>query len=572
MSYYRDEAPPRERTSQHYYRDERRDERRDDRDPRYVETRETFLRVHPSRDLVPRSREDSDLSVEEIRRDFPPPGYRQGDVQRARSADPRYMDDYDDRRSHYSKDRYDRDRERDFDRRDKKGTSIYYEEEERKKRRMLTKQEKIIAALVGGALVVGGKELYDRRDAKKDGKDGSDVHRNPMSSAALGAAGALAAYQGADFYNKHANKEEQKSTHIIHKGRDGKVLEYYSDDDGGTSEKKGNKNFLESALAAAGLGGAVKALTGRDDDKDRDKDKRSDTRSRRGSRSRSRSKSPGKADPSSRIQKAAMASLIAGATEAFRVAKKPGGWQGEKAKRVFTAAVGAATIDAATNQNSEKSSKLGLAESVIGGLLGNRVLNGSKKNIEEDRDTGRSRSRSRARSQSRGGGGGAGGLAALATAGLGALGAKKIMENRDKSRSPSRSRRRSADSWDSRDGSPRRKRSRSRSVVDSARRSLAKIGIGKGPDDEDSTRGSTSRRHNDFIDDDYPQGRDRGSGRRDRDYDDDRRSLRGGGRDRSRSRQRGGRRGSFSGSETDLGDSSEDEKQARRKKDRHSRH
>ena len=556
MSYYRDDAPPRERSSQHYYRDERRD----DRDPRYLETRETFLRVHPqSRDLVPRSREDSDLSVEEIRRDFPPPGYRQGDIQRARSADPRggYYDDRDD----YDRRGYYKERDRDLERRDRRRD--YYEEEEKKKRRMLSKQEKIIAAIVGGALIAGGKELYDRREAKKDG---GEVHRNAIGSAALAAGGALAAYQGAEFYNKHAEKEDRKA--IAHRGRDD-----FSDEEEGSKEKKGNKNFLESALAAAGLGGAVKALTGGGDDKDkdrgkdRDRDGRSDTRSRRGSRSRSRSGSPPKADAASRVQKAAMASLIAGATEAFRVAKKPGGWQGEKAKRVFTAAVGAATIDAATNQNADKSSKLGLAESVIGGLLGNRVLNGSKKNIEEDTKTGRSRSRSRAASRG-GGGGGAGGLAALATAGLGALGAKKIMDGRDKSRSPSRSRRRSVDSWDSRDGSPPRKRSRSRSVVDSARRSLAKLGLGKGPDEEESSRASTHRRHNDFIDDDYPQ--PRGSSRRD--YDDDRSFRGGGGRDRSRSRNRGGRRGSFSGSETDLGDSSEDEKQARRKKDRRDRH
>ncbi len=52
---------------------------------------------------------------------------------------------------------------------------------------------------------------------------------------------------------------------MLHKGRDGQVSEYYSDDEAGkegSKEKKGHMNFLESALAAAGLGGAVKALTG----------------------------------------------------------------------------------------------------------------------------------------------------------------------------------------------------------------------------------------------------------------------------------------------------------------------
>ncbi|KAK4158190.1 hypothetical protein C8A00DRAFT_11059 [Chaetomidium leptoderma] len=549
------DAPPRERThTKRYYREERRD----DRDPRYFETRES-LHVQPSRDLVPRAREDSDLSVEEIRRDFPPPGYSSRDLRRARSAEPGYHDEYDDRRSHYSRDRdYD-----DYDRKARKKTDVAYYEEEQKKARMLSKQEQIIAAVTGAALAIGGKEVYDRRDANQHG---TDVQRNLLASAALGAAGALAGYQGTEFYNKHKEKEEKKA--IAHRSG------YYSDDNEGSKEKKGNKNFLESALAAAGLGGAVKALTGGKDDK-------SDTRSRRDSRSRSRSRSTsrsrgkdkdkgGKGDGASRVQKAAMASLIAGATEAFRVSKQPGSWKGEKAKRIITVAAGAATLDAA--QDSDKAgSKLGLAEAVVGGLLGNRVLNGSKKNIEMDEKTGRSRSRSRARSKDTGGGGGGGvsGLAALATAGLGAFGAKKLMDNNHQR---SRSRRRSADSRDSRDGSPdRRHRSRSRSVVDSARRRLAKVGIGNGPDDDDRDRrdrsrdrsrdrrrdqddygdSGRSRRHRDDHDD-----HDRDRRRRD-DHDDDR-SHRSGGRDRSRQ----GRRGSVSSD--DLGDSDDDKKRGKK--------
>ena len=71
---------------------------------------------------------------------------------------------------------------------------------------------------------------------------------------------------------------------------------------------------------------------------------RGDSRSR--SRSRARTDRPPSGESSSKVQKAAMASLIAGATEAFRLRNEPGGWAGEKAKRVLTAAVGAATIDA----------------------------------------------------------------------------------------------------------------------------------------------------------------------------------------------------------------------------------
>ncbi|KAH6636708.1 hypothetical protein F5144DRAFT_601426 [Chaetomium tenue] len=537
------DAPPRERTTKRYYREERREER----DPRYYESRET-LHVQPSRDLVPRAREDSDLSVEEIRRDFPPPGYSSRDLRRARSAEPGYYDEYDDRRSYYGRDRnYD-----DLDRKSRKKTDVAYEEE-RKKARVLSKQEQIIAAVTGAALAIGGKELYDRRDANQHG---TDVQRNILASAALGAAGALAGYQGTEFYNKHKEKEERKA--IAHRSG------YYSDDDESAKDKKGHKNFLESALAAAGLGGAVKALTGKDD--------KSDTRSRRGSRSRSRSRSTsrsrgrdksrdGKSEGAGKVQKAAMASLIAGATEAFRISKQPGSWKGEKAKRILTAAAGAATLDAA--QDSEKAgSKLGLTEAVVGGLLGNRVINGSKKNIEMDEKTGRSRSRSRARSKEEGGGGGGvSGLAALATAGLGAFGAKKIMDNRERSRS----RRRSVDSRD--DSPDRRHRSRSRSVVDSARRRLARVGIGNGPDDDDRDRRDRSRSRDRRRDqDDYE---DAGRSRRHRDsyddydrdkrrhsYDNDR-SHRGGGHDRPRHR-----RGSVSSD--DLGDSDDDRKRGKK--------
>ncbi|ROW16245.1 hypothetical protein VPNG_01832 [Cytospora leucostoma] len=542
MSY--DYDPPRRQRStrqQEYYRDDK-----------YSDAQDPYLRVQQPRDLVPRSRGDPELAVEEVHRDFPPPGYTR-DTRRARSAEPYDYDD-DDARSVYT--RRSRDDYYDYDRRPRKKTeSVYIEEEERKRKRVLDKQEKIIAAIAGAAVVLGGKELYDRREAEQEG---TDVHRNLAASAALGAAGALAAYQGAEFYNKHAEKGEKKSTHVVHKGRDGRVTEYYSDDED-DRQKKGSKNFLEAALGAAGLGTALKALTGGSghDDKHRDRDSRSVTRSRRGS------ESPVRSGPGSKVQKAAMASLIAGATEAFRVSKEPGGWKGEKAKRILTAAAGAATIDAAQKPGKD-GSKLGLAEAVIGGLIGNRMINGPKSDIIEDRKTGRSRSRSRSKSAGGGGSGGMG-LAALATAGLGAIGAKKAVDNirdeRSRSRTRSRTRRRddSVDSYDSLDDVPReRPRSRSRSVVDKARKSLARIGLGRGEGESEygSPRGS---RRGGRHDDDYES---RDSRYRD-DYDDDR-SYRSA-RSRSRGaapRERASSRGSVSSS--DLGDSDEDEKRAKK--------
>ncbi|KAI1364622.1 hypothetical protein F5Y08DRAFT_328606 [Xylaria arbuscula] len=519
------DAPPRDH---HHHHASRRyyDDRRERPEPRVVETQETYYRVNPNtRDaLIPR--QGSDLSVEEVRRDFPPPGYAR-DIRRARSAEPAHDDYYQDPRRSYDK----------VSSRGKKPGSVYYEEEERTRKRVLSKQEKIIAAVAGGLLAAGAKEVWDRREAKQEG---TEIHRNIAASAALGAAGAFAGYQGADFYSKHQGKDDKKSTYMIHKGRDGRMVEYYSDEEEDPRSHKGNKSFLESALSAAGLGGAIKALTGGEPDRD----SRYDSRSRRGS---SPDSHRSRDNPSARMQKAAKASLIAGAAEAFRISKEPGGWKGEKMKRVITAAAGAATIDAAHDPT--KDSKRHLVESVIGGLVGNRMLNGSRKDIEEDRSTGRSRSRSRARSGSRGRGPG---IAALATAGLTALGAKKVLD-----RSRSRSRARSDDSYDDQDHS-RRRRSRSRSIVDGARRSLAKIGLGNGPDDD--------RRDDRSYDSRSPRG-----GRRDRYYseDDDDYYMRGGrgpeddyydgrgGRSRSRSHSRGR---SSSVSSSDLGDSDTDRK------------
>ncbi|UPK98436.1 hypothetical protein LCI18_009371 [Fusarium solani-melongenae] len=539
--------------SRRYVREERRD------DPRYLDPRDSFnSKSHSTRELVPRAREDSDLSVEEVRRDFPPPSGR--DIRRARSAGPDYYEEEYEYRRGYDP-RYDRD----HDRRSRRGpTSSYYDDDDRKhKSKGMSKNEKIIAAVAGAALAVTGKELYDRREAKEDG---TEVQRNALSTAALAGVGALAAYQGAQFYNKQQAKKDQKANMILHHSRDGYYNDYYSDDDIGPKEKKGHKNFLENAIAATGLGAAVKALTGGSGD-----DHRSDTRSRRGgSPSSERSRSHGgHSGGTNKIQKAAMASLLAGATEAFRVAKEPGGWKGEKTKRILTAAAGAAAVDTATD---DKGGKLGLAESVIGGLVGNRLLRGSRNDIEEDRKTGRSRSRSRARSKSRsGGGGGASGLAALATAGLGALGAKKAF---DRSRSRSRSRRGRSESY-SPSPDRRRHRSRSRSVVDKARNSLAKLGLGAGAgagaaaaddyrrreqDDFSDRSGHRSRRYEDDMSED-----DRRYGSN-RDYYEDDRSH----RSKPRERRRGGR-SDYSSSESDLGDSDEDERRAKKMRD-HRRH
>ncbi|KAA8566946.1 hypothetical protein EYC84_010042 [Monilinia fructicola] len=381
--------------------------RKDDREPRYtdearyVETQETYVRsaapakssvayapdapirerereTTQTRELVrqPR-REDSDLSIEEVRRDFPPPAGSAYVDQRTTVREARYKKSNTNDRFHATK--------------------------------------KIAAAVGGAALAVGAKELWDRRSA-----EGRPVERNPLASAMVGAAGAFAAYEGTELYEKHGNKEKKVKKYAAHRGRNGEVQEsYYSDEEDIKPEKKKGrrKSIVEGRRAA----------------------------------------------------------------EAFRVRNEPGAWGGEKGKRILTAAIGAGSIDAAIDRDADKKSKRHILEAVVGGLVGNRAINGSRKEVEEDPVTGRSRSRSRARSSSRGGGGGGGtGLAALATAGLGAIAGKKLL---DRSRSRSRARSQSRGRRDSYSRSPsadRSKRSRSKSVSSMARKGLAALGIGAG--------------------------------------------------------------------------------------------
>lgn len=512
--------------------------RHDHRRDRYGDPRDVRDPYVSSRELVPRHRDETELTVDRAY----PAGYSSRDIRRARSADPGYYDDYYDREPHHSS----------RSRGGRKGyADSYYDAEEKRRRRVLSSQEKIIAAVAGAALAVGGKEVYDRRTAHV-ADDDDEIQRNYLHSAALGAAGAFAGYQGAGFYNKRTSKSDHKKL-VVHRGRDGRVREEYeySDDEDDQPAKKGHKNFLESALGVTSLGAAMKALTGGGKDSERDGGSH---------RGRSMSRDSGGSTKSrghsmSKVQKAAMAGLLAGAGEAFRIAKEPGSFRGEKAKRVVTAAVGAGALGGAHGDDDH--SKRDIASSVIGGLLGNRVVHGSRRNIEEDSATGRSRSRSRFRTRSESAGpkgsGQGGGLAALASAGLAAFGAKKAVDSRDDSRGRSIS-------------PDRHHRSRSRSVVDTARKSLAKLGIGGEPDDASSHGGSrSSRRHRRYSDndDDYyrrPSRRDVAD-RDDRHYryhdDDD-------GDDQSYRPRRRGRDRSENGSETDLGDSSDDERRARK--------
>lgn len=493
------------------HRDRDRDPR-DSREPRYVEqTQETYVRspvgaapeppyAARTTDMIRRPvREDSDLSVEEVRRDFPPPAGayvqqralvredRYGPPVRSRSAERgaqygAYLGDA--RRS-----------DRDLDDHHSRKSMVYAEQEVKPRRRSLSRNQKIIAAVGGAALAVGGKEIWDRRQAG----DGRPVSRNALQTAAVGAAGAFAAYEGAELYAKHAGKTEEKiKTYVAHRGRNGEIAEYYSSDEEtvkGDKKKSRRKSIVESALGLAGLGAAAKAVSGNKSRSRRGSDDSfDDSRSRR---SRSRGGSGKAPEGAAKFQQAAKAALLAGATEAFRVRNEPGGWGGDKGKRILTAAIGAGGIDAAADRDPDKKSKRHILEAVVGGLAGNRLINGSRSTVEDDGKSSRG-GRSRSRSRGPSGGGGGAGLAALATAGLGALAGKKLLDSRnDRSRSRSRGgdrsrsrggdrrRKGSPDSYDSRSPSPKRgkDRKRSKSVTDFARKGLASglaaLGIGE---------------------------------------------------------------------------------------------
>ncbi|KAF4633580.1 hypothetical protein G7Y89_g4535 [Cudoniella acicularis] len=587
---------------------------RDDREPRYVETQETYVRspapLAPEppyavrqTDLVRRPvREDSDLSIEEVRRDFPPPGAgayvqqrsmvrddRYGPV-RSRSIERGYGAYVDNPRRSYN----------DLDDRRSRKTAVYAEEEIKPRRRSLSRNQKIIAGAGGAALALVGKELWDRKQA-----DGRPVSRNALQSAAIGAAGAFAGYEGAELYAKHGPGKKEKverKVYATHRGKDGEIEEYYTSDEETIKPKRSKsrrKSIVDSALALTGLGAAAKAVGVGDGKRSRrgSGDSYVSSRSHRSTRSRSRGRGK-EPESAAKFQQAAKAALLAGATEAFRVRNEPGGWGGDKGKRILTAAIGAGGIDAAADRDPDRKSKRHILEAVVGGLAGNRLINGPRSTVEDDgRSTRSGRSRSRSRGPS--GSGGGAGLAALATAGLGALAGKKLLDrdrSRSRSRAASRRRRDSRDSYDSRSPSPRRdKHKRSKSVTDYARKGLAALGIGEAAHeasrDRDvrevdetvihrSRRGGSddgyeprSSRHGRGSSRDYDRGRDEPYG--DSRYADSRASNVGSGRGEGRStrQRRGGRdrriaegKQSASDSESDLGFSSEDEKRIKKMK------
>ena len=304
----------------------------------------------------------------------------------------------------------------------------------------------------------------------------------------------------------------------------------------------------EQALAAIGLGSLAGNAADNQQGRSRNRSRGGyDRRQRSSSSDYSRSRSRGgKDDKQKKIEQAVKAALTAGAVEAFRSRKDPGGWGGDKGRRVLTAAIGAGGIDGLADKDPNKKGTTNTIQAVLGGLVTNKLVNGSR-NRSQSRGGGRDRSQSRGRGGGGGGGGGGTGTA-LAGAGLAAAAGKALYdryEKRDKSRGRGR-RDSSESSYDSR-SPPRNKRSKS--VTDYVRggmnKGMAALGLGEKQDDRGSRDNRVSRRGDD---DGYSQ---QGGAR-----------LRGGGGEE----KRGGSSSSSSKSSEDEISSSEDERRVKKMK------
>ena len=203
-------------------------------------------------------------------------------------------------------------------------------------------------------------------------------------------------------------------------------------------------------------------------------------------------------DTRQKMLQAGKAAALAGVTEAWRSRKEPGGVGGNM-KRIATAAIGAAGVDSALDRDPNKSGTRHTIESAIGGVMGNRLVNGRRES--------RSRSRSRgAKGRSQSSGPGLGALASAA--GLATLGAKAYKNYKNRPRNQDDS----SDSDDSRGRGNDRivggLRARSQSVKRFVNAGLAKLKLDKPR--EPGGVGYNKNRGGYSDDDDYYPPRPRG--------------------------------------------------------------
>ncbi len=213
--------------------------------------------------------------------------------------------------------------------------------------------------------------------------------------------------------------------------------------------------------------GGVSGIFGNDyrgRDQSRDGRRRRD-RSYSSSRSRSRGRRRGGKDTREQLIQSAKAAFLAGAGEAFRSRKEAGG---PKGKRVLTAAVSAGAINAFLNsskKDGQGGDKIRVAESVVGGLAINYLVNGSR-HKNRSRLPSHSRGRRDGNDRNREGRD----LAGQADRGV-ATAAGTASVNGNKSRD--RRRRYSSSDYDSDGGQGKR----GKSIGDLARAGMSKLGL-----------------------------------------------------------------------------------------------
>ena len=243
------------------------------------------------------------------------------------------------------------------------------------------------------------------------------------------------------------------------------------------------KSVIGEAVAALGLGGLAGGFMGRKGSRSSSRSSRDDRRSGRSTRSRSRRRrAQSVSDPRSRsrggderrkVTQALKAAALAGVGEAFRARNEPGGWGGEKGKRILTAAITAGGVDGLIDRDPNKHSKRHVVEAAIAGLATNRIVNGPRSRSRSRGRQGSPDGRGRSRSQSRG-------LKDIVAGGALGAGAKGLYDRmRSKSRGRGRSRSlssSSSSSYDSR-SPPRGQQGRRKSISDYANAGLAKLGI-----------------------------------------------------------------------------------------------
>lgn len=259
------------------------------------------------------------------------------------------------------------------------------------------------------------------------------------------------------------------------------------------------------------------------------------------------------------MAQAARAAVIAGAVEAFRMRKEPGEWKGDKGKRILTSAITAAGTDGIVDKDPNKHGTRHVIESTLAGLATNRLVNGSRSRSRHGR------SKSRGRSDSHGAAKGLAATGLLAAAGKEAY---DRYQSRSKPRRRSDSRGRSSSRSD--DSRERGSKRRSKSVSDYINKGLAALGLEEGgKDDKRRSRRSGRSESESEEESDYspPPRYERRRGRDSRDVGRSKplneRALATSGAEGKEGRERG-----CSCSESDLGNSTDDE--GKRKKMRRS--